>query len=308
MHHITIGIFGNNEFLKKLGKQGTINDIMIYNHGSSEGVFTYVAPNSPENKIQPLLQAISMIDVPVIVANELTKELAEQIIALDAFGFEKGFIISDSEDLKKIIKGTSIEKYEWLDEREQSVDVILKEKLKTAQAMPINKDVWIPIDNYFNVKSVGTVILSIIKGGSVKKYDKLIIQPIGKEVVVKGIQSQDKDIEEASFGMRAGLSLKGVEADEIRRGYVICRDTAIVSKTINLEFSRNKYSKEPIENGMQVFVSVGLQVIPGKIENIESSTLSISLEHPVVCAHGQKCLVASTQQTMPRILGNGTIK
>lgn len=355
MHHLTIGIFGNNEFLKKLGKQGTINDIMIYNHGSSEGVFTYVAPNSPENKIQPLLQAISMIDVPVIVANELTKELAEQIIAIDAFGFDKGFIISDSEDLKRLIKGTSIEngvvnnindrrqhpqrnlnsvaEYEWLDEREQSVDVILRERLKTAQAMPINKDVWIPIDNYFNVKSVGTVILSIIKGGSVKKYDKLMMQPLGKEIMVKGIQSQDKDIEEATHGMRAGLSLKGVEADEIRRGYVICNNnSSIISKNIKIEFTKNKYSREAIENGMHVFVSVGLQVIPGKIENIESSTLSISLEHPAVyfrngltqdfdakadthrssdVGHhfqGQKCMLASTQQAMPRILGNGTIK
>ena len=76
--HITIGVFGDQELAKKLGKKGTTNDIAIYNHGSSEGVFTYVCPNS--DKIQPLLQALNMIDLPVIVVNNLTKEIGEAII------------------------------------------------------------------------------------------------------------------------------------------------------------------------------------------------------------------------------------
>jgi len=39
--HLTLGVFGDKEFLKKMGKPGTVNDIMIYNHASSEGVFTF---------------------------------------------------------------------------------------------------------------------------------------------------------------------------------------------------------------------------------------------------------------------------
>lgn len=293
--HLTVGVFGDKEFVKKLGKQGTVNDIMIYNHADSEGVFTYVSPNSAEGKIQPLLQMLSMIDVPVIVSNNITKELAEQIIAIDAFGFTKGFIVSDSEDLKGIIKGTLLDKFEWVDEKE------LKEKLKMAEPC-FSDNVWVPVDNYFNVKSVGTVILSIIKGGSLKKYDKLMMQPLGKEVIVKGIQSQDKDIEEAQKGMRIGLSLKGVDADEIKRGYVICKECT-VSKNIKINFTKNKYSKEAMDNGNQVFLSVGLQVIPGKVED----STTIFLEHPVAYLPGQKCIIASTKQTMPRIIGTGII-
>ncbi|MFH0949010.1 MAG: EF-Tu/IF-2/RF-3 family GTPase [Candidatus Aenigmatarchaeota archaeon] len=300
--HITIGIFGNRDFVKKLAKQGTVNDIMIYNHTSSEGVFTYVAPNSPEEKIQPLLQAINMIDVPVIVSDELTKELAEQIIALDAFGFEKGFVISSSEDLKKIIRGTSIEKFEWLaDER------ILMEKIRSIKSSPATDEIWIPVDNYFNVKSVGTVILSVMKGGTVKKYDKLTIEPLGKEVVVKGIQSQDKDIEEASQGMRVGLSLKGVDADDIKRGYVICKKS-LVSKNVSIEFSKNKYSKEAMGIGTQIFLSIGVQVIAGRIEKEEGNILSVLLEQPAVYLTGQKCMLASTTQKLPRILGTGIMR
>ena len=302
MQHLTIGVFGDIEFANKIAKKGTINDIMIHNHASSEGVFTYVSPNSPEAKIAPLLQTINMIDLPLIVSNELTKELAEQIIALDAFGFDKGFIISNSEDLKKIIKGTTVEKFEWIQDEKE-----LRERLKNCKSAALTNSAWIPIDNYFDVKSVGTVVLSVIKGGAVKKHDKLTAQPIGKEVVIKGIQSQDKDIDSAEHGMRAGLNLKGVDADELKRGYVLCAD-AKVSKSVSLEFARNKYSKEPAEKGHQVYLSVGLQVIAGMVEKNEGGSLTLLLEQPAVFFAGQKCLIASTKPAMPRIIGTGKMK
>ena len=295
MKHLTIGIFGENELIKRLAKQGTVNDIAIYNHASSEGVFTYISPNS--EKLSPLLQAINIIDVPVL-AGQITKELAEQIVAIDAFGFEKGFVLN--EEIKSIAKNTCIENFSVVDEKE------LREKVKEIESMPIAKSAWIPIDNYFDVKSVGTVILSVIKGGSVKKHDKLFVQPLNKEVVVKGIQSQDRDMEEASAGMRIGLNLKGVEAGELKRGYVICKE-ANVSKAVSLEFSKSKFSKEDISSGSSILLSVGLQVVSAKAESIEDKKINFSLEQPVAFFSGQKCLLASTKQDMPRIIGGGVL-
>jgi hypothetical protein len=49
--NLNIGVFGDLEMAAKLGKKGTTNDIAMFNHASSEGILTYVAPNSP--KIQP---------------------------------------------------------------------------------------------------------------------------------------------------------------------------------------------------------------------------------------------------------------
>ncbi|MBI3190950.1 hypothetical protein HYZ41_04585 [archaeon] len=301
MKHLTVGIFGDKEFMKKLGKPGTVNDIMMYNHSSSEGVYSFASPNSVENKVHPILQTINMIDFPVIVSEEITKDLAEQIIFVDAFGFEKGFIISQSDDLKNLIKGTTLENYELV-----SDEIELKQKLSLLEPNTITSDVWMPVDNYFNVKSVGTVVLAVSKGSALKKYDKLVIQPSDKEVMIKGIQSQDKDIEQTETGMRAGLNLKGVEAEEIRRGHVVCK-SANVSKIISIDFKKSKYSKELIEKDLQVFFSAGLQVITGKIGEINGFSISILLEQPAVFFPGQKCMIASTKQIMPRILGSGTI-
>src|SRR3989344_1856289 len=105
MHHLTAGIFGDREILKKLGKQGTINDITIYNHASSEGVYTYLSPSS--ERVHALLEVACSIDIPVLVIDELTREVAEQLVAVDAMNFDNGFIISSNEQLSGLIKGSS---------------------------------------------------------------------------------------------------------------------------------------------------------------------------------------------------------
>ena len=305
MIHMTAGIFGNYEFsaafVKKLGKQGTTNDITIYNHGSSEGIFTYVGISS--DKIQTLLQVINMIDTPVIAINEITASVGEQLIAISEFGFDRGFMILDniSEDqIKSIVKGTCIENFSLVHDAAELVQEMKKLNIERKKDGMI-----ILIDNYFNVKSVGTVILGIIKTGSIKKYDKVIVEPLEKEVMIKGIQSQDKDIDSAKAGMRVGLSLKGVEADEIKRGYVIGN----ISKTkkIKLNFRKSKYYKDDIKENDQIFISSGLQVVAAKIKSLTNDILEADAETYITYTKDTRFLVASTKQQVPRIIGKGLV-
>ena len=308
MLHITAGIFGNKEpaeaLAKKLGKAGTVNDIAIYNHGSSEGVFTYVVSNS--DKIQTLLQVINMTDVPVLVISELNAAVGEQIIAINEFGFDKGFIILENIDegqIMPLIKGTCIEKFSLVKSSEL-VEELKKIKIGRPAALSV------PIDNYFNVKSVGTVVLGIMKSGSIKKYDKVVIQPTEKEVMVKGIQSQDKDFESTEPGMRVGLNIKGIEADELKRGYSvgeIQNNTHLMkSKSIKLRFQKSKYS-QPVKENDPVFVSAGLQVVAAKV-TAAGESVGLECEHLICYSKDTKFLIATTKQSLPRIIGHGTLE
>ena|SRR3989338_6791029 len=296
--HLTIGIYGNIELARKLGKKGTENDIAIFNHGSSEGVFTYICPNS--EKIQPLLQTLHMIDLPVLVVKELTKEIGEMLLAIDEMDFETGFIITDL-DLSSLIKGTSLERFKKIEENQ------LREELSKVIIERKEESLILPIDNYFNVKSVGTVILGIMKSGSLKKHDRLLVEPLGKEVVVKGIQSQDRDIEQAGAGMRIGLSLKGIDADELKRGFVICNSMK-KSNIIKISFRKSKFFRQELKQGMMVFVSISLQVVSSVIESIEpSGEIIIKLGQPVAYSDSEKCILASQTENLPRIIGSGII-
>jgi len=296
--HLTIGIFGDQALAQRLGKKGTTNDIAIYNHADSEGVFTYACPNS--EKIQPLLQALSMADIPILVANDLTKEIGEMIIGVDGLEFEKGFIISSLKDaLAPVIKGTSLEKFEIIEENN------LRTALMGVRVDYPDTPVIFPIDNHFSVKGVGTIALGVLKSGKIRKYDKLLIEPMGKEITIKGIQSQDNDIEEASAGMRLGLNLKGVEADELKRGFVIC-GKMLKSETITISFRKSKFSKQEIKQGATVFASIGLQFVAAIAESVDNSVV-LKCEKPVAYVKGQKCLLVSTGDSLPRIIGSGKI-
>lgn len=295
--HLTVGVFGDQELAKRLGKKGTTNDIAIYNHGSSEGVITYVSPNS--EKIQPMLQVLNMIDVPVIVVKDMTKEIGEILIGIDEMKFKKGFIITDVEDVvRQFIKGTSLENFEFTEEKELRTK-LLETKVERGE------ELYVPIDNYFNVKGIGTVILGIVRSGKVNLHDKLMMEPLGKEVVVKGIQSQDKDIKETEPGMRVGLNLKGVELGEIKRGFVLCNN---IEKTneIKIKFNKSKFFKQEISKGMQVFISVGLQTVTCSIESVEDDII-LKSNQMIAYRKNQTCLLASQNDTLPRIIGSGII-
>lgn len=296
--HLTVGVFGDQELAKRLGKKGTTNDIAIFNHSSSEGIFTYACPNS--EKIQPLLQVLNMIDVPIIVANSLTKEIGEMIVGLDEMNFERGFIITSiREQLEPIIKNTSLVKYEIIDE-DKLWPALLNLKIERQ-----NDFLMIPIDNYFKVTGIGTIVLGIIKSGAIKKYDKVLLEPLGKEVLIKGIQAQDNDLEEAVAGMRVGLNLKGVEVEELKRGFVLCREIEKAS-SLKIKFSRNNFSKQEMEEGMNVFLSVGLQIVSCSIE-AAGGEIALKSNQLVAYTKNQRCTIASQNDTYPRIIGSGYI-
>jgi len=297
--HLTVGIFGDQELAKKLGKKGTTNDMAIFNHSSSEGVFTYVCPNS--EKISSLLQVLNMIDIPVLVVKNLTKEIGEIIIGLNEMNFEKGFIITDvKETIQPMIKNTSLEKFEIIDENDL--------RLKLLETNVERKDdfLLIPIDNYFNVKGIGTVILGIIKSGKINLHEKVIVEPLEKEVIVKGIQSQDNDLQEACAGMRVGLNLKDIEVDELRRGFVICREKIEKSTEVRINFKKNGFFKQEIKKGISVLLSVDLQVVSCNVESTEDE-LILKSNQKIAYRKNQHCIIASQNDILPRIIGSGII-
>ena len=291
MKNLTIGIFGNSEFIKELGKKGTVNDLSIYHHVDSEHIFTFVSCNS--DKIQSLLQAVQMTEVPLLIINNINEKLGEQIVAIDQMKFQNGLVILDNfpkQQFNKLIKDTSIENFEIVEKNKAKIfDKLMDFKIKR------NDKLLFPIDNYFNVKGIGTVVLGIVKNGEVNKFDKVSIEPLGKEVTIKGIQIQDKDFKLAKSGSRAGLNLKGVNADEIKRGFVLSNNAKKVSNLDN-SIEKNKLYKNNLKNGEQIIVSSGLQCISAKLK-----TKKIELEKEMVLQ--KRIIIASTRKENLRIIG-----
>jgi selenocysteine-specific translation elongation factor len=320
-------ILGDTSIANDLGKKGTSTDITIYDRKTNDQIISYCFSNTYPDKLQSLLQSISMSDYAILNISHLDSFLGEQILALDIFNIKKGFILYsyniDGEKIKNIIKKTSLSSFRILDDIEQLKTSL--SKLQTVgeqqekeingkdngQQQPSttisNNSVYIPIDHVFDVKGVGTVILGCIKQGEIKTYDELEINPLNKSIVIKSIQMHDDPVNYSKKSSRVGLAIKGVSAKDVSRGDIITTPglSKIINGSFQIKFNKNPYFKEDIVETQNYMISIGLQIRTVKIKNIGNSELDIKIEKPVAYIKNDRCIVFSPDSKTMRIMGYG---
>ena len=169
--------------------------------------------------------------------------------------------------------------------------------------------VIIHVDHAFDVKGVGTVVLGVVRQGTVNVHDELTLLPSGKNILVKSIQMHDEPVEKSDSPARVGLAIKGIPAEEISRGDVICLpDTLKVSSDpISVKFTKSMFFKGELAENQTYMISVGLQIKPAKIKQT-GNLLEITVEKPVVYRPGQTCVLLKPDNQGTRIVGKGMIQ
>ena len=93
-----------------------------------------------------------------------------------------------------------------------------------------DKDFLMPIEDVFSITGRGTVATGRIESGIIKIGDPVDIIGMGAEKlksVVTGVEMFRKILDEGEAGDNAGLLLRGIDKDEIRRGMVIAKPGSI---------------------------------------------------------------------------------
>lgn len=142
-----------------------------------------------------------------------------------------------------------------------------------------------------------------------KTYDQLKILPSGKNILVKSIQMHDDPVNESKSPARVGLAIKGVNADEISRGDVLCSRNAsnlkITTDAIHGVY-RVLITREITEN-QTYLLSVGIQIKPVKLKNTNTYTIEIIPEKPLVFFSGQNYALLKPDNPGTRIVAKGSI-
>jgi len=320
-------LLGDTTIANELGKKGTSSDITIYDRKTNEKIISYCFPNTYPEKLQPLLQSIAMSNYAIINISKLDSFLGEQLIAVDIFGINKGFIIYgyeiDVEKVRNIIKNTSLSSFQILDSLEQLKNSISEMESKTEaesdtetnlndkedESIPSSK-ACIVVDHVFDVKGVGTVVLGTVKQGEIKTYDELVLSPSSKTVVIKSIQMHDDPVNISKKNSRVGLAIKGASAKDISRGDVITSPgfAKIAAADFQLRFIKNPYFKEEISETQNYMMSVGLQIRTVKIKVMPDSILSISFEKPLAFVKKDLCILFKPDSKSMRIMGHGILE
>ena len=308
MESINFVCLGQTEFVKELGKKGQSSDITMYDHKKDDRIMTYVIPSGYPDRIQPLITAVNLAEYSVINVSKLDKYLGEQIVALDLLHIDKGFLLYsyevDNKVLTSLLKGTVVSSFKV----EENIES-LKRSITSLSAVKRDGPPIIHIDNIFNVKGVGVVVLGILKQGTIKVHDKLTLFPQKREVTIKSIQMHDKDVKESYSPARIGLALTNVSFDEITRGDVLSTISHSTSadQEIIMDFNKVPFYKNDLSENHSYLLSIGTQIKPAKIEKLENTRLKIMSEKAFSFKASDIAILLNPDSKGIRIVGSGSV-
>ena len=311
MGNLNVAAVGTLGYAKDLGKKGTVSDITIYDIKKGQDTVSILEPSKYPERINSLYFCVNLAEMAVVVVDEINAAFGETLLMLDSANVKRGvFILRNylTPDLiAPLIKDTVLVNYTYMaDDPIQLREFLLGEASK-VEAQGEGKGI-VPIDHHFNVKGVGTVILGYVAKGIVNRHDSLKVLPTERTALVRSIQKHDDDFDVACKGDRVGLALKGVDAEDLDRGYVLTNDPEMkVVSELNVRLDLVKYWQSPIKEGMVMHLGHWMQFLPCRVTAVSgdarSPTLALSLEKPLITGPGSRAVMHYLEGGKLRIVG-----
>ena len=198
--------------------------------------------------VRTMVAGASGIDVALLVvaADEgVMPQTVEHLSILDLLGTRTGVIaltkcdLVDEDwlllvtaDVKDAVHGTPLEDARIVRtsaSKGTGIDALRSELVAAIKSIPAREageTFRMPIDRAFSVRGTGTVVTGTVWEGSIPSGGTLVVQPSGKTVRVRGVQTHGVDVDGALAGTRTALALTGVEVADVDRGAWLCGDPA----------------------------------------------------------------------------------
>jgi len=157
-----------------------------------------------------------------------------------------------------------------------------------------------PIDRVFTLKGFGTVVTGSVLSGAVRVDDRLVLQPSGTDVRVRGLQSQSRRLEQAVAGQRAAVNLVGVAVDDVHRGDVVASPGLVTpSDRLLARVSLLPGAAAELEDRQRVHVHIGTTDRLARVFLLEDQPLQpgatgyleLRLEEPVAALRMDRFIV-----------------
>lgn len=262
-------------------------------------------PTQYPEKFPPLLYAVAMAHRTLFVIPSLSREVAEIATLVDLSDRPvrvfRGSAVGD-EELRRAFKGLRLAT-EPIDPFDP---VRVRDELETWNVPAATGATRVPIDHAFPVKGVGAVALGIVRGGPLDAHARLRLYPTEHEVEVRSVQVHDVEVRSAQTGDRVGVALKGIEAEDLSRGQILAPagSLTVAASLDGRDFARVPYYRGTIAAGSRLHLSVGLQLVPVKVESVERGTLRFVADRPAAFEPGEPAFVADLSPAAgPRLVG-----
>lgn len=300
---VNIASLGDPEIAAKIGKKGTVSDVEIYNYRSHEGNISFIHPRRYPDKIQPLLYSLNLSHGALFVVDVIDRYFGEQTVGLDLREIKDGVLVLRNyiqpEQIAGFIRGTAVENYHICDD-----PIEIRQRLASIEIEDREGETSIPVDHFFPVKGVGTVILGTVMRGEVSVHQELRIYPSDRTVQVRSIQVYDRDVDTAGIGARVGLALKGIKPEELDRGMWLAEPGSMkTGSKFRIEPKFTPFWNGNLHEGSMVHLSSGTQFVPGKMIDAHTVELEKSFAY-----FGEEKILLIQVDSMPRIIGKTGLK
>lgn len=318
MANLNVAVIGSPGYAKGLGKKSTESDITFFDQKKGDTTVTFVEPTKYPEKLAPLFYCASMADVAIVVVEQISPSFGESALMLDCVGVSRGMIVLKNyitkEQIAPLVKDTVLEKYEFVEDDPLRTRERLLSDADRIAAPEHDREGrssgTVPMDHFFDVRGVGTVVLGWVAEGLTRKHDEARLLPGGKAVQIRSIQKHDDDFDWACKGDRVGIALKNATVDELDRGMVITtNDHVRCAATVTGHASIIKYWLNPLAKGMVVHVGHWMQFVPARIEGVEAGAdwrrprLTLSLQKELAFIPESSAVLTYLEGGKLRIIG-----
>lgn len=204
------------------------------------GLLIIAADQGPTHITKEHLGIILAMELPVLVAMtkvdlvtpEKSKEVQQQIFELLKLVGRIPFMVKNLKDADFVSKNINqhiVPVIKVSPVTGEGLDILdhLFLKLKIpSNGKDLKKPFMMYIDKIYSVLGVGTVVSGTVRQGQIKKGDKLLIGPtnLGEyiETNSKSIEMHHYRKDIADAGDVVGISITGMDVDEIKRGMILC--------------------------------------------------------------------------------------
>jgi selenocysteine-specific translation elongation factor len=295
MEHRIVAVIGNPGWTSSIGKKSSETSFTTHSLKKDERLVSIIEASKYPEKIWSLLFDVYLGDHVLLMIDKIDKELGETLIALDLMDKRSGFkSVSPEVDISKlaaIMKGNVASSYPEFDPDPAA----MREWLFTLPLRGSAGPAMVVVDQSFNVKGVGCVVLGFVMSGTVKKHQELTVHPGGMTTQVRSIQIHDIDFDEAPNGARVGLAMKNISPEELPRGSLLSDGAASIQEGIefDLKVRISPFWKGGIEKGARLHAFCSLQFIPCTVESSEPTldgmfSIRIKLDTPMWVRPGEK--------------------
>jgi elongation factor Tu len=219
------------------------------------GILVVSAADGPMPQTREHVLLARQVNVPSLVVFMNKCDQVDDPELLELVEMELRDLLSEYKfdgDNTPIVKGSALKALENPNDAEATKCIAeLMEACDSFIPQPeraLDKPFLMPVEDVFSITGRGTVGTGRIESGKIKVGDEVELIGLGSDMTttVTGVEMFQKTLEEGEAGDNAGLLMRGVEKDDLKRGMVAAAKGSITPHT---KFKANVYVLKKEEGG-----------------------------------------------------------